>query len=126
MNGRGRGLPAALLAPQLRGKALAKVRKLVKEADPAIVEEWKWRGTPTWYHDGIVCTGESYKASIKMTFAKGAQLKDPAKLFTSSLDVNVRRAVDIFEDDEINEAALKKLIRDAVALNVAGAKKKAK
>jgi hypothetical protein len=105
-----------------RGKTLAKVRRLVKEADPAIVEEWKWRGTPTWYHEGIVCTGETYRSVVKMTFAKGASLKDPSKLFNSSLEGNVRRAIDIHEDDQINEAALKDLISEAVALNLAAKK----
>jgi hypothetical protein len=100
-----------------RGKTLAEVRRLVKEADPEIVEEWKWRGTPTWSHDGIVCTGETYKSVVKMTFAKGASLNDPSKLFNSSLEGNVRRAIDIREDDQIDEAALKKLIGEAVALN---------
>jgi len=101
-----------------RGKTLAKVREIVHEADPEIVEEWKWRGTPTWYHDGIVCTGETYKGAVKMTFAKGAALKDPSGLFNSSLDGNVRRAIDLHEGDKIDEAALKSLIRAAVALNV--------
>jgi hypothetical protein len=100
-----------------RGKMLAKVRELVREADPEIVEEWKWMGTPTWSHDGIVCTGETYKSIVKMTFAKGAALKDPAGLFNSSLDGNVRRAIDIHEGEKVNEAALKELIRAAVALN---------
>ena len=109
-----------------RGKLLARLRKLIKEADPEIVEEWKWRGTPTWYHDGIVCTGESYKSAIKMTFAKGAALKDPAKLFNSSLEGNVRRAIDFHETDKVDEAALKALIRAAVAANVAGQAKKPK
>ena len=106
-----------------RGKMLARVRQLVKEADPEIVEEWKWMGTPTWSHNGIVCTGETYKSVVKMTFAKGASLNDPSKLFNSSLDGNVRRAIDIREDDRIDEAALKKLIRQAVALNQKGKKK---
>jgi hypothetical protein len=101
-----------------RGKTLARVRQLVKEADPEIVEEWKWRGTPTWSHDGIVCTGETYKSVVKMTFAKGASLEDPSGLFNSSLEGNVRRAIDIREDDEIDEAALKGLIGEAVALNL--------
>jgi hypothetical protein len=105
-----------------RKKTLAKVRALVKAADPEIVEEWKWMGTPTWCHDGIVCTGESYKSVIKMTFAKGASLKDPSKLFNSSLDGNVRRAIDIHEGEKIDEAALKKLVREAVALNLASKK----
>ena len=106
-----------------RGEALAKVRQLVKEADPGIVEEWKWRGTPTWSHNGIVCTGETYKNILKMTFAKGASLKDPSKLFNSSLEGNVRRAIDIRENEQINEAALKKLISEAVALNLKAKKK---
>ena len=109
-----------------RGKTLAKVRKLIKAADPDIVEEWKWMGTPVWSHDGIVCTGESYKSVVKMTFAKGAFLKDPSKLFNSSLDGNVRRAIDIREGEKIDEAALKKLIRDAVALNAETKTKKRK
>jgi hypothetical protein len=106
-----------------RGKTLAKVRGIVHEADPEIVEEWKWRGTPTWYHGGMVCTGETYKNVVKMTFAKGAELKDPAKLFNSSLEGNVRRAIDIHEGEKINEAALKDLIRAAVALNLKGKSK---
>ena len=101
-----------------RGKILSRVRELVKDADPEIVEEWKWRGTPVWSHDGIVCTGETYKNVVKLTFAKGASLKDPARLFNSSLDGNVRRAIDIREGDKINDAALKDLVRAAVALNV--------
>jgi hypothetical protein len=103
-----------------RGKTLARVRRLVKEADPEVVEEWKWKGTPTWSHNGIVCTGETYKSVVKMTFAKGASLNDPSRLFNSSLEGNVRRAIDIRENDEIDEAALKTLIREAVALNVRG------
>src|ERR1700756_2130965 len=103
-----------------RGKMLAKVRELVHEADPEIVEEWKWMGTPVWSHGGIVCTGETYKNVVKMTFAKGAALKDPSGLFNSSLDGNVRRAIDIHEDDKVDEAALKDLIRAAVALNLEG------
>ena len=102
-----------------RGKTLTKVRKIIYEADPEIVEEWKWRGTPVFSHSGIVCTGETYKNVVKMTFAKGAALKDPAGLFNSSLDGNVRRAIDIHEGDKINEAALKDLIRAAVELNLA-------
>jgi hypothetical protein len=100
-----------------RGETLARVRALVKEADPEVVEEWKWRGTPTWEHDGIICTGETYKNVVKMTFAKGASLDDPSGLFNSSLEGNTRRAIDIHEDDEIDEKALKDLIRAAVALN---------
>lgn len=101
-----------------RGKMLAKVRGIIHEADPEIVEEWKWMGTPVFSHGGIVCTGETYKNAVKMTFAKGAALKDPAGLFNSSLDGNVRRAIDIHEGERINEAALKDLIRAAVALNL--------
>src|SRR2546421_3239119 len=101
-----------------RGKTLAKVRDLIHEADPEIVEEWKWMGTPVFSHGGIVCTGETYKNVVKMTFAKGAALKDPAGLFNSSLDGNVRRAIDIREGEKINEAALMDLIREAVALNL--------
>jgi hypothetical protein len=108
-----------------RGKMLAKVRGIIHEADPAIVEEWKWMGTPVWSHGGIVCTGETYKSAVKMTFAKGAALEDPAGLFNSSLDGNVRRAIDIHEGDKIDSAALKDLIRAAVALNLEG-KSKAK
>jgi hypothetical protein len=103
-----------------RGKMLAKVRKLIHQADPEIVEEWKWMGTPIWSHGGIVCTGETYKNVVKMTFAKGAALKDPASLFNSSLEGNVRRAIDIREGEKINEAALKDLIRAAVAHNLEG------
>lgn len=102
-----------------RGQTLKRIRALIKEADPEIVEEWKWRGTPVWSHGGIVCTGETYKSAVKMTFAKGASLKDPAHLFNSSLEGNVRRAIDIHENEKINEAALRKLIREAVALNLA-------
>jgi hypothetical protein len=100
-----------------RGETLARVRGLVKQADPEVVEEWKWRGVPTWYHGGIICTGETYKSVVKMTFAKGASLEDPSGLFNSSLEGNTRRAIDIHEDDEIDEKALKALIRAAVALN---------
>ena len=109
-----------------RGKTLARVRAIIHDADPEIIEEWKWMGTPVWSHDGILCTGESYKSVVKLTFAKGASLKDPAKLFNSSLDGNVRRAIDIHEGDAVDEAAFKKLIRDAVALNRDGQKKKKK
>ena len=108
-----------------RGKMLAKVRAILHEADPEIVEEWKWMGTPVWSHGGIICTGETYKSVVKLTFAKGAALKDPSGLFNSSLDGNVRRAIDIHEGEKMNEAALKELIRAAVALNLA-AKSKAK
>jgi len=106
-----------------RGKMLAKVRDIIHQADPEIVEEWKWMGTPVWSHGGIVCTGETYKKAVKMTFAKGAALKDPARLFNSSLDGNVRRAIDIHEGGKVDEAALKDLIRAAVALNLQGKSK---
>jgi hypothetical protein len=103
-----------------RGKMLAKVRGIIHQADPEIEEEWKWRGTPVFSHGGIVCTGETYKNAVKMTFAKGAALKDPSGLFNSSLDGNVRRAIDLHEGDQVDEAALKDLIRAAVALNLEG------
>src|SRR5580693_7441170 len=103
-----------------RGETLGRMRRLIKEADPEIVEEWKWMGTPVWSHDGIICTGESYKKVVKLTFAKGASLPDPAGLFNSSLEGNVRRAIDIHEAEKINEAALKDLIRAAVAVNLKG------
>jgi len=109
-----------------RGKTLGRMRKLIKEADPDVVEEWKWMGTPVWSHDGILCTGESYKSVVKLTFAKGASLKDPARLFNSSLDGNVRRAIDIREGEEVGEAAFKALIRQAIALNSAAKSKRAK
>ncbi|HET9162747.1 MAG TPA: DUF1801 domain-containing protein [Solirubrobacterales bacterium] len=105
-----------------RGEMLARVRSLVKQADPEVVEEWKWRGVPTWYHDGkIICTGETYKKQVKMTFAKGASLEDPSGLFNSSLEGNTRRAIDFHEGDEIDEKALKELIRAAVELNASAA-----
>ena len=106
-----------------RGKMLAKVRGIIHAADPEIVEEWKWRGTPVFSHGGIVCTGETYKNVVKLTFARGAALKDPSGLFNSSLDGNVRRAIDIHEGEKVNEAALKELIRAAVALNLQNASK---
>ena len=111
-----------------RGKTLAKVRDIIRKADPEIVEEWKWKkesspGTPVWSHGGIVCTGETYKNVVKMTFAKGAALKDPSGLFNSSLEGNTRRAIDIHEDDKVDQAALKDLIRAAVALNLKGTSK---
>jgi hypothetical protein len=110
-----------------RGRTLSRIRKLIKEADPDVVEEWKWvkvisPGTPVWSHDGIICTGEPYKSIVKLTFAKGASLKDPAKLFNSSLDGNVRRAIDIHEGEEVDAGAFKALIRAAVALNTSGGK----
>jgi hypothetical protein len=100
-----------------RGEMLGRLRALVKEADPEVVEEWKWRGVPVWYHDGMICTGETYKNAVKMTFAKGAALKDPSSLFNASLEGNTRRAIDFHGGDEIDEEALKTLIRAAVALN---------
>jgi hypothetical protein len=100
-----------------RGETLAKVRNLIKQADPSAVEEWKWRGVPVWYHDGMICTGETYKSVVKLTFAKGASLEDPTGLFNSSLEGNTRRAIDIHEDDRIDEKALKALIRAAVTLS---------
>jgi hypothetical protein len=109
-----------------RGKMLAKVRKIIHEADPEIVEEWKWMGTPVFSHGGIVCTGETYKNVVKLTFAKGASLKDPSRLFNSSLEGNTRRAIDIHENDKVDVVALKELIRAAVALNLLKAKSKSK
>ena len=108
-----------------RGEALGKMRKLIKEADPRIVEEWKWIN-PIWSHDGIICTGESYKKAVKVTFAKGASLKDPARLFNSSLDGNTRRAIDIHEGEEVDESAFKALVRQTIALNSSGKSKPSK
>ena len=108
-----------------RGKMLSRLRTLVKEADPEVVEEWKWRGVPVWSHDGLICTGETYKNVVKMTFAKGAALKDPSGLFNSSLDGNTRRAIDFHEGEKINEGALKTLVRAAVDYNQLKLKKKA-
>ena len=104
-----------------RGKTLSHVRALIKQADPEVVEEWKWRGVPVWSHDGLICTGETYKSVVKLTFAKGASLDDPSRLFNSSLEGNVRRAIDFREGEQIDEAALKALIRAAVALNTSSA-----
>jgi hypothetical protein len=104
-----------------RGKMLGRLRALIQEADPNVIEEWKWRGVPVWEHDGIICTGETYKSVVKMTFAKGAALKDPSRLFYSSLEGNTRRAIDFHEGDKINEKALKTLIRAAVRLNTSKA-----
>jgi hypothetical protein len=106
-----------------RGEMLSRLRALVKEADPEVVETWKWRGVPVWEHDGIICTGETYKSYVKLTFAKGAALNDPAGLFNSSLEGNTRRAIDVHEGDKIDEKALKTLVRDAVALNQSKKKK---
>src|SRR3954454_454428 len=100
-----------------RGETLSKIRRLIKRADPEVVEEWKWRGVPVWSHDGLICTGETYKSVVKLTFLKGAQLKDPKRLFNSSLEGNARRAIDLHEGDEIDETAFIALIREAVALN---------
>ena len=107
-----------------RGKMLSRLRALVKAADPDVVEEWKWRGVPVWYHDGMICTGETHTKVVKMTFAKGAALKDPAGLFNSSLEGNLRRAIDFREGDKINEKALKTLIRDAAVLNMSTPRRK--
>jgi len=115
--------PSALIDARIReladwrGDLLAKIRKLIKQADPDVVEEWKWRGVPTWYHDGMICTGETYKDKVKVTFAKGASLNDPAGLFNSSLDGNTRRAIDFGEDFALDEKAFVALVRAAVALN---------
>jgi hypothetical protein len=106
-----------------RGETLGRFRALIKEADPDVVEEWKWRGVPVWYDDGMICTGETYKSIVKLTFAKGAALKDPSKLFNSSLDGNTRRAIDVHEGENINEKAFKTLVRAAVALNQAKTKR---
>ena len=109
-----------------RGKTLGRMRKLIKEAVPDVVEEWKWRGVPVWSHDGIICTGESYKAVVKLTFARGAALKDQGRLFNSSLDGNVRRAIDIHEGEEVDESAFKALVRQAAALNTSAKSKSSK
>jgi len=103
-----------------RGETLGRMRKLIKETDPEVVEEWKWMGTPVWSHDGIICTGESYMKAVKLTFAKGASLKDPAHLFNASLEGNTRRAIDIHEGEEVDESAFKALVREAIALNGSG------
>ena len=109
-----------------RGETLARIRTLIRQADPDVVEEWKWRGVPVWSHDGIICTGETYKNVVKTTFAKGAALEDPSGLFNSSLDGNVRRAIDIREGEEVDESAFKALVRQAVALNSSGKSKPSK
>jgi hypothetical protein len=122
--GKGGGSPSRLIDARIkelgdwRGETLARVRILIKEADPEVVEEWKWRGVPVWSHAGIICTGETYKNVVKMTFAKGASLEDPSRLFNASLEGNTRRAIDIHEGDKIDEKALKALIRAAAALNI--------
>ena len=121
--------PAALISKRIadladwRGETLSRMRALINEADPAVVEEWKWMGTPVWSHDGIICTGESYKSVVKLTFAKGASLKDPAHLFNSSLDGNTRRAIDMHEGESVDESAFKALVRQAVAFNSSGGRK---
>jgi hypothetical protein len=109
-----------------RGETLARMRKLIQQADPQVVEEWKWMGTPVWSHDGIICTGESYKSVVKLTFLKGASLKDPSRLFNASLEGNARRAIDIHEGEQVDATAFKALIREAVALNGSGKPKAAK
>jgi hypothetical protein len=125
--GKGGSSPSQLIDARIeelgdwRGETLARVRALIRQADPEVVEEWRWRGVPVWYHAGMICTGETYKDRVKMTFAKGASLEDPSGLFNSSLDGNVRRAIDLHEDDEVDEEALKALVRAAVALNTASA-----
>jgi hypothetical protein len=106
-----------------RGDVLSRVRTLIKQVEPDVIEEWKWRGVPVWYHDGMICTGETYKAIVKFTFAKGASLKDPSGLFNSSLDGNVRRAIDIHEGEKVNERALKALIREAINVNSASSRR---
>lgn len=120
--------PSALIDARIkelgdwRGQTLARVRKLIKQADPKVVEEWKWRGVPVWSHAGLICTGETYKSVVKLTFAKGARLKDPKRLFNSSLEGNTRRAIDLHEDDQIDDAAFEALIREAIALNESSAR----
>jgi len=109
-----------------RGEALARMRALIREADPDVVEEWKWMGTPVWSHDGIICTGESYKSAVKLTFLKGASLADPKRLFNASLEGNARRAIDIHEGEQVDAAAFKALVRAAIALNTSGKPKAAK
>jgi hypothetical protein len=119
------GAPSELIDARIeelddwRGETLSRIRALIKEADPDVVEDWKWRGVPTWYHDGLICTGETYKGVVKMTFAKGASLKDPSGLFNASLEGNVRRAIDFHEGDPVNARALRALIRAAVRVNTA-------
>src|SRR5258705_12071622 len=132
-SGTSEGQPAsALISERIaelgdwRGETLSRMRKLIKEADPDVIEEWKWMGTPVWSHDGIICTGESYKNAVKLTFAKGASLKDPAHLFNSSLEGNVRRAIDIHEGEEVSASAFKTLVRQAVQLNRATKSKASK
>src|SRR4051795_13230257 len=130
--GKGADSPSRLIDARIqelgdwRGETLARIRMLIKQADPEVIEEWKWRGVPVWSHSGIICTGETYKSVVKMTFAKGASLADPSRLFNSSLEGNTRRAIDFHEGDKIDEKALKALIRAAVTLNQSKVKSKAK
>lgn len=127
-NSKGDAAPSALIDARIkelgdwRGDTLSKIRKLIKKAVPKVVEEWKWRGVPVWSHDGIICTGETYKSIVKLTFAKGARLKDPKRLFNSSLDGNVRRAIDLHEGEQIDETAFTALVREAVAVNESSAR----
>ena len=127
-NSKSRESPSQLIDARLeelsdwRGKTLSRIRRLIKQADPNVVEEWKWRGVPVWSHDGLICTGETYKSVVKLTFFKGAQLKDPKRLFNSSLEGNARRAIDLHEGDQIDETAFEALIREAVALNESSAR----
>jgi hypothetical protein len=129
-NAKTRESPAQLIDARIkeladwRGKMLSRIRKLIKQAAPDVVEEWKWRGVPTWYLDGMICTGETYKTHVKVTFAKGAKLNDPKRLFNSSLEGNIRRAIDLHEGNDLDETAFKALIREAVALNEASARSK--
>lgn len=127
-NSKSRESPSQLIDARIkelsdwRGETLSKIRRLIKQADPKVVEEWKWRGVPVWSHDGLICTGETYKSVVKLTFFKGAQLKDPKRLFNSSLEGNARRAIDLHEGDQIDETAFEALIREAVALNESSAR----
>jgi hypothetical protein len=124
----GRETPSRLIDARIkelgdwRGEMLARIRSLIRQADPGVTEEWKWRGVPVWYHDGMICTGETYKNIVKVTFAKGAQLEDPTKLFNSGLEGNARRAIDLHEGDKVNDAAFKALVRKAVALNASASR----
>jgi hypothetical protein len=125
---KGQESPARLIDARIeelndwRGEMLSRIRRLIHEADPEVVEEWKWRGVPVWYHDGQLCTGETYKSAVKLTFLKGAQLRDPQRLFNSGLEGNARRAIDLHEGDQLDEAAFRALIREAVALNASSAR----
>ena len=124
----GRETPSRLIDARIkelgdwRGEMLARIRSLIRQADPGVTEEWKWRGVPVWYHDGMICTGETYKNIVKVTFAKGAQLEDPTKLFNSGLEGNARRAIDLHEGDKVNDSAFKALVRKAVALNASASR----